>query len=76
MSYSVAISVFSLGVGGREGVVVSEISDTKMTFASPKKAENTDPHTNYAVEYATARGHLRKPHPNILHNPEGLRHTN
>ena len=25
-----------------------------------QKGENTDPHTNYAVKYATARGHLRK----------------
>ena len=30
-----------------------------------QKAENTDPRTNYAVKYATARDHLRskgKPH--------------
>ena len=25
-----------------------------------QKAQNTDPRTNYAVKYATARGHLRK----------------
>ena len=29
-----------------------------MTFVRPPKAENTDPRTNDAVEYATARGHL------------------
>ena len=39
-------------------MVVSEILDTNMTFVRPKKAENTDPCTNYAVKYATARGHL------------------
>ena len=27
-------------------------------FGQAEKAENTDPHTNYAVKYATARGHL------------------
>ena len=40
---------FLVGVGGREGVAVSEILDTNMTFVRSKKAENTDPHTNYAV---------------------------
>ena len=28
-------------------------------FCQAQKAENTDPRTNYAVKYATARGHLR-----------------
>ena len=37
---------------------MSEILDTSLTFARPNKAENTDPRTNYAVKYATARGHL------------------
>ena len=46
MSYSVAISVF-LGVGGREGLVVSKILDTNMTFV---RAENTDPRTNDEVK--------------------------
>ena len=30
-------------------------------FCQADKAENTDPHTNYAVKYATARGHLLIP---------------
>ena len=30
-------------------------------FGRAQKAENTDPRTNYAVKYATARGHLRYP---------------
>ena len=43
-------------------MVVSEIMDTNMTFVRPHlKAENTDPHTNYVVKYATARGHLTLP---------------
>ena len=28
-------------------------------FCQARKAENTDPRTNCAVKYATARGHLR-----------------
>ena len=28
-------------------------------FCQAQKAENTDPRTNYAVVYATARGHLK-----------------
>ena len=27
-------------------------------FCQAEKAENTDPHTNYAIKYATAHGHL------------------
>ena len=52
MSYSVAVSVFLRGVGGREGVVDD--------FCQARKAENTDPRTNYAVKYATARGRLNR----------------
>ena len=38
-------------------------------FCQAKKAENIDPRTNYAVKYATARGHLsfkakKEHHPN------------
>ena len=54
MSYSVAISVFLGGVGGREEGVVDDF------FCQARKTENTDPRTNYAVKYATARGHLIK----------------
>ena len=43
VSYSVAISVFSSGVGGREGVVVSEILDTNMTFVRPKRLKTPIP---------------------------------
>ena len=39
------------GVGRREGMVDD--------FCQARKAENTDPRTNYAVKYATARGRLR-----------------
>ena len=28
-------------------------------FCQAEKAENTDPRANYAVTYATARGHLK-----------------
>ena len=38
-------------------MVVPEILDTSSTFVRPNKAENTDPRTNYAVKYASARGH-------------------
>ena len=48
------MSVFSPEVRGREGVVVSE---HEHEFSQAQKAENTDPRTNYAVKYATARGH-------------------
>ena len=44
------MSVFFRGVGGREGVVDD--------FCQARKAKNTDPRTNYAVKYATARGRL------------------
>ena len=37
---------------------MSEVLGMNMTFVS-QKAENTDPRANYAVKYATARGHLR-----------------
>ena len=30
-------------------------------FCQAQKPENTDPRTNYAVKYATARGHLKEP---------------
>ena len=40
-------------------MVVSEIFDTNMNdFCQAQQAENTDPCTNYAVKYATARGYL------------------
>ena len=32
--------------------------DTNMSFVRPKRQENTEPCTNYAVKYAIARGHL------------------
>ena len=51
VSYSVAISVFLWGVGGREGVVDD--------FCQARKAENTDPRTNSVVNDATARGRLK-----------------
>ena len=53
MSYSVAISVFFRGVGGRQGVVDD--------FCQARKAENTGPRMNYAVKYATACGRLTRP---------------
>ena len=58
MSYSVAISVFSLG-GWRKGRggSVRNIGH-EHDFCQARKAENTDPRTNYAVKYATAGGHL------------------
>ena len=40
-------------------MVVSLILDTNNELCQAQKAENTDPRTNYAVKYATARGHLR-----------------
>ena len=58
MSYSVAISVFSLGVGRKgRGCCVRSIGH-EHDCCRAQKAENTDPCTNYAVKYATARGHL------------------
>ena len=59
MSYSVAISVFSLrglrkGRGGWARNVGHEHD-----FCRAQKAENTDPRTNSAVKYATARGNLK-----------------
>ena len=39
-------------------MVVSETLDTNMTFARPKRQKTPTPRTNYAVKYATARGHL------------------
>ena len=61
MSYSVAISVFS-GGGWRKGRggCVRTIGQ-EHDFCQAQKAENTDPRTNYAVKYATARGHLPCP---------------
>ena len=54
MSYSVAISVLSLGGEGKGGIL-----DANMTFVRPKRQKkNPIPATNYAVKYATARGHL------------------
>ena len=49
-------------------MVVSEILDTNMTFVRPQKAENTDARTDYAVKYATDRGHLshRPPPPSTI----------
>ena len=42
-------------------MVVSEILDTNMTFFfRPKRQKIPIPRTNYAVTYATARGHLTK----------------
>ena len=45
---------FLYEVRGREGVLVSEILDTNMSFVQ----KTPIPRTNYAVKYATARGHL------------------
>ena len=42
--------MFSLGVGGSIG--------HEHEFCQAQNAENTDPRTNYAIKYATARGHL------------------
>ena len=50
-------------------MVVSERLDTNMTFVGPQKAENTDPCTNYAVKYATARGHLKTALPETVFGP-------
>ena len=36
---------------------MSEVLGTNMSFQA-EKAGNTDPRMNYAVKYATARGHL------------------
>ena len=60
MSYSVAISVFSLG-GWRKGRggCLRNIGH-EHDFSQAQKAENTDPCTNDAVKYATARGHLMR----------------
>ena len=44
-------------------------------FCQAEKAENTDPRTNYAVKYATARGHLTpqaSPHPVVVNYPENI----
>ena len=59
MSSSVAISVVSLGGWrkGRGGCVRNY--GHEHDFCQAQKAENTDPRTNYAVKYATARGHLK-----------------
>ena len=58
MSYSVAISVYSLG-GWRKGRggCVRNIGH-EHDFCQAHKAENTDPRTNYVVKSATARGSL------------------
>ena len=51
-------SVFSLG-GWRKGrVVCGRNIEHEHGFCQTHKAENTDPRTNYAEKYATARGHL------------------
>ena len=51
--------MFSLVVGGRErGGCVRNVGN-EHEFDQAQKAESTDPRTNYAVKYATARGHLR-----------------
>ena len=57
---SVAISVFSLG-GSRKGRggCVRNIGH-EHDFSQTQQAENSDPRKNYAVKYATARGHLTK----------------
>ena len=39
-------------------MAVPELLDTKHDFCQAQKEENTDSQTNYAVKYATARGHL------------------
>ena len=58
MSKSVAISVVSLGGWrkGRGGRV--QYFRHERDFCQAQKGENPDPRTNYAVKYATARGHL------------------
>ena len=38
-------------------MVVSEVFGYEHDFCQAEKAGNTDPRTNYAVKYATARGH-------------------
>ena len=60
VSYRVPISVLSLGwfEEGRGGCVRNFGHEHHVCQA--QKAENTDPRTNYAVNYATARGHLSK----------------
>ena len=63
MSYSVVLCrtffVFSLGgwMKGR-GVCVRSVGH-EHDFCRAEKAENTDSRTNYAVQNATARGHIR-----------------
>ena len=57
MSYSVAISVFFLG-GWRKPTGGSVRNYGHEHDFYQQKAENTDARTNYAVKYATARGHL------------------
>ena len=59
MSHSVAISVFSLG-GWRKGRggCVRNIGH-EHDICQAQMAESTDPRTNCAVKYATARGHLK-----------------
>ena len=58
VSFGVAISLFSLGgwMKRRGGCVRS--FGHEHDFCQAEKAENTDPRTNYAVKYATVRGHL------------------
>ena len=58
VSYSVAISLFSLEgwMKGRGGCVRS--FGYEHDFCRAENEENTDPRKNYAVKYATARGHL------------------
>ena len=58
MSCSVAISVFSLGGWTKGGGACVRNTGHEHDFCQAQKAENTDPCTNYAVKYATARGHL------------------
>ena len=58
VSHSVAISVLSLGAWRRaRGGRVRNIGH-EHEFCQAPKAENTDPRMNYAVKYATVRGHL------------------
>ena len=57
VSYSVAVSVFSFG--GRGGPVRN--IGHEHNFCQTPNAENTDPRTNYAVKYATARDRLIEP---------------
>ena len=57
VSYGVAISVFSFkGLEEGKGWLCPKCS-TRYDFCQAQKAQNTDPSTNYAVKYATARGH-------------------